>query len=74
MLAAQANLLAEATARVFELETLEKENRPKVDRLHDYEDKINQLLKAQRLWYVYIPFTFCSFTYFLSLGMMTFVD
>lgn len=50
MLAAQADLLAEATARVFELETLRKEDKPKIDRLHDYEDKIAQLLKAQRLW------------------------
>ncbi|GJJ10033.1 hypothetical protein Clacol_004259 [Clathrus columnatus] len=50
MLTAQANRLAEATARVFELETQNKENKPKIDRLQDYEDKINQLLKGQRLW------------------------
>ncbi len=50
--AAQGKLLAEATQAVFRLETRIKENAPKVDRLHDYEMQIEQLMKLQRLWYV----------------------
>ena len=35
---------------VFRLETQIKENAHKVDRLHDYETQIDQLIKLQRLW------------------------
>ncbi|KAI0748197.1 hypothetical protein C8Q80DRAFT_1219448 [Daedaleopsis nitida] len=48
--AAQGKLLAEATNAVFSLKTQIKENAPKVDRLHDYEIQIEQLMKLQRLW------------------------
>ncbi|KAI0374969.1 hypothetical protein BV20DRAFT_1033007 [Pilatotrama ljubarskyi] len=48
--AAQGKLLAEATQLVFRLETKIKENAHKVDRLHDYEKQIDQLIKLQRLW------------------------
>ncbi|PCH38043.1 hypothetical protein WOLCODRAFT_114704 [Wolfiporia cocos MD-104 SS10] len=48
--AAQSKLLAAANQRVFQLETREKENKHKVDRLHDYEMQIEQLIKLQRLW------------------------
>ncbi|THH33932.1 hypothetical protein EUX98_g268 [Antrodiella citrinella] len=47
---AQGILLAEASGRVFHLETKIKENAHKVDRLHDYERLIEQLIKMQRLW------------------------
>ncbi|KAH9952233.1 hypothetical protein B0H21DRAFT_716276 [Amylocystis lapponica] len=47
---AQRKLLEEATQRVFQLETKIKENAHKVDRLHDYELQIDQLIKLQRLW------------------------
>jgi len=50
MLEAQAVRLSDATNRVFELETQVKETAPKVDRLRDYEDKIEQLTKTQQLW------------------------
>jgi hypothetical protein len=52
MLEAQAGRLADASNRVFQLETEIKENAPKVDRLRDYEDKIDQLTKTQQLWWV----------------------
>ncbi|CAL1704493.1 unnamed protein product [Somion occarium] len=48
--AAQGKLLDEATHRVFQLETTIKENAHKIDRLHDYERQIEQLVKMQRLW------------------------
>ncbi|KAI0780854.1 Hamartin protein-domain-containing protein [Trametes elegans] len=48
--AAQGQLLAEANQLVFHLETKMKENAHKVDRLHDYETQIDQLIKLQRLW------------------------
>ncbi|KAH9856954.1 hypothetical protein C2E23DRAFT_806091 [Lenzites betulinus] len=48
--AAQGKLLAEANQLVFRLETKMKENAHKVDRLHDYETQISQLIKLQRLW------------------------
>lgn len=54
--AAQEKLLAEATNAVFSLKTQIKENAPKVDRLHDYEIQIEQLMKLQRLWYVRLRF------------------
>lgn len=47
---AQGKLLATATNRVFELETTIKETATKVDRLHDYEKQIAQLIDTQRLW------------------------
>ncbi|KAF8527676.1 Hamartin protein-domain-containing protein [Gautieria morchelliformis] len=50
MLEAQARRLSDATESVFKLETEIKENAPKVARLRDYEDKINQLTKTQQLW------------------------
>lgn len=50
--AAQGKQLAEALQRVFQLETKIRENAPKVDRLHDYEKQIDQLIMLQRLWYV----------------------
>jgi hypothetical protein len=50
MLEAQAGRLSDATENVFKLETEIKENAPKVARLRDYEDKINQLTKTQQLW------------------------
>ncbi|KAH9926176.1 uncharacterized protein B0H18DRAFT_1006802 [Fomitopsis serialis] len=48
--AAQGKLLEEALQRVFQLETKIRENAPKVDRLHDYEKQIEQLVTLQRLW------------------------
>jgi hypothetical protein len=50
MLQAQAGRLAEAIESVFRLETEIKENAPKVKRLKDYEDKIDQLTKTQQMW------------------------
>ena len=50
--AAQGKLLEEALQKVFQLETKIKENAPKIDRLHDYEKQIDQLITLQRLWYV----------------------
>ncbi|KAF8575721.1 hypothetical protein K439DRAFT_1664929 [Ramaria rubella] len=50
MLEAQAVRLADATELVFKLETEIKEDAPKVQRLRDYEDKIDQLTKTQQLW------------------------
>jgi len=47
---AQGKLLEEALQRVFQLETKIRENAPKVDRLHDYEKQIEQLITLQRLW------------------------
>lgn len=47
---AQGKLLAEAEKRVFELETSIKENAHKVDRLKDYERRIEQLTLLQKLW------------------------
>ncbi|CCM02390.1 uncharacterized protein FIBRA_04488 [Fibroporia radiculosa] len=48
--AAQGKLLADAVQRVFQLETKIKEDAHKIDRLHDYEKQIEQLVKLQRLW------------------------
>ncbi|KAI0032801.1 hypothetical protein K488DRAFT_85477 [Vararia minispora EC-137] len=47
---AQGKLLAEAEMRVFQLETIRKENQHKVDRLRDYERQIEQLTATQKLW------------------------
>ena len=47
---AQGKLLADATNKVFELETQRKENQHKIDRLKDYEQQIDQHIKVQRLW------------------------
>lgn len=52
LFSAQSKLLAEATSEVSELKTEKKENQHKVDRLHDYERQIEQLIKVQRLWHV----------------------
>ncbi len=46
---AQGKLLADATNKVFELETQRKENQHKIDRLKDYEQQIDQHIKVQRL-------------------------
>ncbi|KAJ3531685.1 hypothetical protein NM688_g7540 [Phlebia brevispora] len=48
--AAQNRLLADASRDVFELKTRLKANQHKVDRLHDYERQVDQLIKLQRLW------------------------
>ncbi|KAA1469542.1 hypothetical protein DENSPDRAFT_816598 [Dentipellis sp. KUC8613] len=48
--AAQGALLAEAEKRVFELETAKKESTHKIDRLHDYEKRIEQLTALQKMW------------------------
>ncbi|KZT09463.1 uncharacterized protein LAESUDRAFT_722428 [Laetiporus sulphureus 93-53] len=48
--AAQDRLVAESAQKAFELQTKIKESKPKVDRLHDYEKQIEQLIKLQRLW------------------------
>lgn len=47
---AQGSLLESATHRVFLLETQIKETAPKVDRLRDYERRIDQLTATQILW------------------------
>ncbi|KAK7693387.1 hypothetical protein QCA50_002955 [Cerrena zonata] len=47
---AQQKLLADAMHSVFQLETKMKENAHKIERLHDYELQIEQLVKMQRLW------------------------
>ena len=49
---AQGKLLADAQGKVSSLETKIKEEAHKIDRLHDYEMQIEQLVKLQRLWYV----------------------
>jgi sigma54-dependent transcription regulator len=49
-LAAQSRLLEDATRQVFLLETQIKETAHKVDRLRDYEKRIDQLTATQRLW------------------------
>lgn len=49
-LEAQGNLLAEAQRRVFELETQIKEDAHKVQRLRDYERRIDQLTTMHRMW------------------------
>ncbi|KIJ39318.1 hypothetical protein M422DRAFT_257931 [Sphaerobolus stellatus SS14] len=50
MFEAQSTRLADAMETVFKLETEIKEYSPKVQRLRDYEEKIEQLMRAQRLW------------------------
>jgi len=47
---AQGNLLADAAKAVFELQTQQKENQHKIDRLHDYERQIEQHVRMQKLW------------------------
>jgi len=49
---AQGTLLADATNKVFKLQTQKKENQHKIDRLTDYERQIDQHVKVQRLWQV----------------------
>lgn len=48
--AAQSKLLSDANHKVFELRTEIKAHQHKVDRLHDYERQIEQLIHLQRLW------------------------
>ena len=48
--AAQSKLLSDANKKVFELRTEIKAHQHKVDRLHDYERQIEQLIHLQRLW------------------------
>ncbi|KAF9246273.1 hypothetical protein BU15DRAFT_70380 [Melanogaster broomeanus] len=50
LFAAQGKLLADAAKEVFELQTRQKENQHKIDRLHDYERQIEQHVRMQRLW------------------------
>ncbi|KAF9566237.1 hypothetical protein CPC08DRAFT_703975 [Agrocybe pediades] len=47
---AQGKLLGDATKQVFDLSTQRKENQHKVDRLHDYERQIQQLVNVQKLF------------------------
>lgn len=49
---AQARLLAEAVTQVFQLQTQQKESQHKIDRLRDYEERIDQHIQMQRLWLV----------------------
>jgi len=49
-LAAQSKLLSEATNRMFDLETAIKKDSHKVDRLRDYEKRIEQLTAMHRMW------------------------
>ena len=51
---AQGKLLADATQEVSNLETRRKENQHKIDRLRDYERQIEQHLKVQKLWCVWV--------------------
>jgi hypothetical protein len=46
---AQGRLLAEATQKVFDLQTQIKETEPKITRLKDYEREIEQYIKIQSL-------------------------
>ena len=50
LFAAQGKLLADAERAVFELQTQQKENQHKIDRLHDYERQIKQHVHMQKLW------------------------
>lgn len=50
--AAQGKLLEDASQKVFRLQTQIKETAHKVDRLHDYETQVDQLIMLQRLWCV----------------------
>lgn len=43
--------MADATQQVFQLETKIKESAHKIDRLHDYEERIEQLTAVQGVWY-----------------------
>ncbi|KAH8117372.1 Hamartin protein-domain-containing protein [Phellopilus nigrolimitatus] len=49
-LAAQGKLLDDAQNRVFQLETQIKQDAPKVQRLRDYEKRIEQLTAMHRMW------------------------
>ncbi|KAG6376376.1 Hsp90 protein-domain-containing protein [Boletus reticuloceps] len=50
LFAAQEKLLADAEKEAFELRTRQKENQHKVDRLYDYEQQIEQLVRMQKHW------------------------
>ena len=54
-LAAQGKLLAAAQNSLFELQSQVKMDAPKVQRLRDYEKRIEQFTEMHRLWYVAIP-------------------
>jgi hypothetical protein len=54
LFAAQGKLLAGAANHVIELQTRQKENQHKIDRLKDYERQIEQHIKIQKLWFVII--------------------
>ena len=50
---AQEELLAKANKQKFDLETEIKLDKHKVQRLRDYENRIDQLTKMLRMWYAY---------------------
>jgi uncharacterized coiled-coil DUF342 family protein len=50
LFAAQSELLAEANKEVFHFQTQIKESKHKIDRLRDYEQRIEQHIKMQSLW------------------------
>lgn len=52
-LTAQGSLLADAQNKVFQLETEIKTDAHKVQRLRDYETRIEQLTTMHRMWYVH---------------------
>ncbi|EJD53280.1 hypothetical protein AURDEDRAFT_110965 [Auricularia subglabra TFB-10046 SS5] len=47
---AQSQRLAEASTTIFELESKAKEAAPKIERLEDYEKRIEQLTTMQKAW------------------------
>lgn len=51
--AAQGKLLDVANNKVFELETTIKTDAHKVQRLRDYEKRIEQLTEMHRMWFVW---------------------
>lgn len=54
--------MEDAAQDVIRLQTQKKETQPKIDRLRDYEKRIEQHMKMQRVWYAYLyswfPFLF----------------
>jgi len=50
LFSAQKKLLEEASRELFQLQTQKKETQHKIDRLKDYERRIDQHIKIQRLW------------------------
>lgn len=47
--------MEEQKSKVFQLETQIKTDSPKIDRLRDYEKRIEQLTEMHRNWYVLLP-------------------